>query len=549
MFFIYNYFKFKIYNFYKKYNWIIFFFTYKKLLNLEYYNYKKEKINLNNPIYNFKSLEDKSFNKNCLFVSSGDCNLIPLEILNIKAFEYCGYKSHILIPRDKKLKKTFFNFGIKNLIFWDEFPAKYNYLKLFDIFSRLKNFDDVKKLNQNGINYGKYVHSTLLRKNNRLNFDLSNFKDKNLTIFSIYKSLIFQGSIKKIFTKIKPDILYLSETTYTPVGDLFDYAIDQNIKVVAFHLAHKNNSTVYKKYSKNNRSEHPYGLSQETWHKVKSIKWNNHLKIAVDEEILQSYKSNQWYSSQASAVKTQLYDTNKLKKKLSITDNKKVAIIYPNIFWDATYFWGKHLFKDYQDWFLETVKEACKNNNVQWFIKIHPSNIVKLGKNKDFSEVKVIRKYLDKLPNNIKFIYPNDGISTNSLFSISDFCVTVSGTVGIEASIQGVTTITGGNFRYDNLGFTIDSQTKEEYLNKLSNIEKLSPINDEQIEIAYRYAYATFIQKSIESKLINYEFSKDFSLRQKNYFLFNHDYNLNESSFFKKFSEWLYGNNPDFINL
>ena len=31
--------------------------------------------------------------------------------------------------------------------------------------------------------------------------------------------------------------------------------------------------------------------------------------------------------------------------------------------------------------------------------------------------------------------------------------------------------------------------------------------------------------------------------------LFNHDYNLNESSFFKKFSEWLYGNNPDFINL
>ena len=245
MFFIYNYFKFKIYNLYKKYNWIIFFFTYKKLLNLEYYNYKNEKINLNKPIYNFKSLKDKSFNKNCLFVSSGDCNLIPLEILNIKAFEYCGYKSYILVPRDKRLKKIFFNLGIKNLIFWDEFPSKFNYLKLFDIFSRLKNFDDVKKLNQNGINYGKYVHSTLLRKNNRLNFDLSNLKDKNLTIFSIYKSLIFQGSIKKIFTKIKPDILYLPETTYTPVGDLFDYAIDQNIKVVAFHLAHKNNSRAF----------------------------------------------------------------------------------------------------------------------------------------------------------------------------------------------------------------------------------------------------------------------------------------------------------------
>lgn len=548
MFAIYNYFKFNIYYFYKKFNWIIFFFTYKRLSNFEYYNYKNEKINLNDPIYNFKSPKDISYNKNCLFVSSGDYNQIPTEIVNIKAFEYCKSRSFILIPRDKKLKKIFNNFGFRNLIYWDEYLCNIKYKNVYKIFKDLNNFEDIKNLKINNSNYGKYTYSTLIRNFNKLNFDLKDSKDSNNIIFNIYKSLIFHKSIEKIFSQINPDILFLTDNTYTPVGDLFDYAIDNNTEVIIFSLAHKNNSTAYKKYSKENRSTHPFALSKKTWSRLKDISWHEKYKNKVDKELTYSYSSNQWYSSQATAIKTKMFNPEELRKKLNINNNKKVAIIFPNIFWDATYFWGQHLFRDYEEWFLNTVKEACKNKEVQWFIKIHPSNMVKMSESKNFSEVCTIEENVGKLPDNIRFIYPNEGISTHSLFSISDYCVTVNGTVGIEASIQGVTTITSGKFRYDNLGFTIDSKTKKEYFLNLSKIEKIKSINNGQIRLAYKFAYATFIQKSIENKLVSYEYSKDYSLNSKNTFLFDFNYNLYDSFFFKKFALWLESDNSDFIN-
>ena len=44
------------------------------------------------------------------------------------------------------------------------------------------------------------------------------------------------------------------------------------------------------------------------------------------------------------------------------------------MFNDATFFYGKSLFEDYEDWLRQTLQEAVKNKKINWILKIHPAN-------------------------------------------------------------------------------------------------------------------------------------------------------------------------------
>jgi hypothetical protein len=66
---------------------------------------------------------------------------------------------------------------------------------------------------------------------------------------------------------------------------------------------------------------------------------------------------------------------------------------------------------------------------------------------------------------------PETDISTYSFFELTDYCLTVRGTIGIEMACYGVPVLTAGTGRYSHLGFTIDSGTREEYLNRVTQID------------------------------------------------------------------------------
>jgi len=68
----------------------------------------------------------------------------------------------------------------------------------------------------------------------------------------------------------------------------------------------------------------------------------------------------------------------------------------------------------------------------------------------------------------------------------------VRGTIGIEMACRGVPVLTGGTGRYSGLGFTVDSDSPQAYLDRLANIEALAPMSLEERERARRYAYAVF---------------------------------------------------------
>jgi len=163
--------------------------------------------------------------------------------------------------------------------------------------------------------------------------------------------------------------------------------------------------------------------------------------------------------------------------------------------WDATFFFGENLFKDYEEWLIETVKVACQNTAVNWVIKVHPDYIRKQLVDADRSKPRDLAALSEKigtLPPHVKVLEPHTDISTFAIYQITDYGITVRGTPGIEMACLGIPVFTAGTGRYSGLGFTIDSASREEYLAKMARIQTFPIPSAETTQLAQKYAHAIF---------------------------------------------------------
>jgi len=144
---------------------------------------------------------------------------------------------------------------------------------------------------------------------------------------------------------------------------------------------------------------------------------------------------------------------------------------------------------------VETVRAATENPHVNWVLKLHPSNVyrnAKLGYSGEYGEILALKHAFGKVPDFLKIIYPEEKTSPFSFFHITDFGVTVRGTVGLELPCFGIPVLTAGTGRYAGKGFTVDSATADDYLVKIRTIQEIPPLTEEQTCLGQRYAYFVF---------------------------------------------------------
>ncbi len=143
------------------------------------------------------------------------------------------------------------------------------------------------------------------------------------------------------------------------------------------------------------------------------------------------------------------------------------------------------IFKDYYDWFIQTLEFAKKNNKVNWIFKQHPSIKNYITKDVNFN------KLFSKCPNNVIYIDENNQINTQSLIHCADLIITCLGSAGFELPAMGaIPSVTAGDNFYSGLGFAIEPKTKEEYfgiLNKADKIKKITPQAQKRAWAAYIY--------------------------------------------------------------
>jgi hypothetical protein len=437
----------------------------------------------------------------CLIVSLTDwVTQAKMDGMLGKALQLRGVEPVVLTWRATKQAQLYFRaFGITKFIFLDDFldQAESNVDKELPtrVLLERQSFKAFLDFSYKGVRVGNHVLSTVVR---RLRKGEGGFLDENVQWLLkelLPRSLKTVDALEILFSKIKPRFLLFFEKGYSPYGEVFDAAVERNIPCIQYVHPHRPDALVFKRYSKSNRTLHPFSLSQKSWEHVKKLPWGDKENEAFMTELKNAYEQGTWFNRKYLLRGKKMKTPEEIRTQLKLDPKKKTAVVFSHVLWDATFFFGTTLFDDYEHWLVETVKAACKNEMVNWIIKLHPDYVWKMKQMRatgDVRDVIALQTQVGKLPPHVQIVMPDIDISTYSFFAITDWCITVRGTIGIEAPCFGIPVIVAGTGRYAGLGFTNDSQTAEEYLEKLRRIEQIPGLAPALTSLARKHARALF---------------------------------------------------------
>jgi hypothetical protein len=161
--------------------------------------------------------------------------------------------------------------------------------------------------------------------------------------------------------------------------------------------------------------------------------------------------------------------------------------------------------------------------------------------------VVALRRHFGQLPPHITLIPADSDVSTYSLFALMDYCVTVRGTTGIEAASFGVPVITAGTGRYERKGFTIDSASREQYLDRIARIQEIAQLSPTERELAERFAYGIFLLRPFPLRAIFIDSWAQNGFPKARINIATKD-DWRQASDLRAFAQWIKNShNPDFL--
>lgn len=159
------------------------------------------------------------------------------------------------------------------------------------------------------------------------------------------------------------------------------------------------------------------------------------------------------------------HDKNDLLHIMGINESKPIGVIFAHAFSDAPHSDSQMIYSDYYAWFVETLKLIAGIDEVHWLVKPHPSSSV-------YHEEGEVAKLISEI-DHCKMV-PAD-VDTTSILKMSDAAITVRGTVGLEAVEYDNCVILAGSAYYQNLGYTVNCNDEDSYLDALRGIKKKVP--------------------------------------------------------------------------
>lgn len=369
--------------------------------------------------------------------------------------------------------------------------------QLADEALREPTFSGLSAVRYREIDVGRQALASLIRGRHQGNLDF----DDAQTIAQL-RTLLVQAveaadAAERLLDDVNPELALVNDALYVGVGAVFEAALNRSIPVIQWVAAHRDDALVLKRISAETRRMHPVSLADETWERVRHEPWTEERDVELRRELFERYVEGRWESYYNRAYGS-MVEADELRRKLGLDPGKKTATIFSHILWDSTLFWGEDLFEHYEEWLVETVRAAVANPRLNWLVKFHPGNVWKLrrdGVPEEAGDQAVLERRLGLLPPHVKLIPADSDVSTFAVFGVTDYCLTVRGTVGIEAAPLAIAVLTAGTGRYSGLGFTVDSASAQEYLKRLARLEDVPPPSPEQVELAKKYAHALFVRR------------------------------------------------------
>lgn len=310
------------------------------------------------------------------------------------------------------------------------------------------------------------------------------------------RSMLLTDAAEALVHGLRPTLAFGVEKGFVGTAELFYAALQSGVDYVQWVGCHEPESVMLKRFGWQNFRDHPFSISPESWEAIRARPWDDALREQVLGEFASGYKGGSWFNYKRLAADQRQAERSELGARLGLDPAKKTAIIYSHILNDANLFYGEDLFgRGYEEWLVETVRAARDNPAVNWVLKLHPANKFRnanLGYRGEYGEILALREAFGAIPASLKIVYPEEQVSPLSFFRITDYGITVRGTVGIELPCFGIPVLTAGTGRYSGKGFTVDARTREEYLARIARIQDVPALTEAQIRDGIRYAYYVF---------------------------------------------------------
>lgn len=425
-----------------------------------------------------------------------------------KSMQLRGYAPVIFTYTGNHFAHSYYRmFGLNNLIMWDDVIRSWKRpdLGLDEILNGLLPNDlsvsAARGITFHEIHVGEHALSLTCRKRIVGHLDLQD-RETVASFRGYLKTAIQSVLAAEVWLEQNPlEKLLVRDAGYIPSGPIFEVALQRGVDCAVLEIGQRRSTWIFKRYTPATRGRHYFSLSPSTWNEIKKQPWTPIHDQALEDEFIHRYRSDSVDDTRRLQSGKQIFPVEEVYRRLDIDPQKKTAVIFSHVAWDAAFFFGSGLFDDFEDWLFQTVQFVSNTpecHRMNWIVKEHPFNVFKLQRERvKISSERRLLQPLMPLPGHVRFMPADTEINTKSLFPLVDCVLTVNGTVGMEFPCYGIPALIAGSGRYDGCGFTIEPPTREAYfesLRTLSDVQRLSPAAQ---ELARKYFYALMVGKQV----------------------------------------------------
>jgi hypothetical protein len=425
---------------------------------------------------------------------SDDMQQARLEAILIKALQLHGARVTVLTWRWAWHARLLFHaLRIRDLVFLDDFAVGEHARDAADAVRSGQTVRDLLRFEYRGSRVGRQALSSVVRKRHepRVDLDAPGLRDELRQTLEF--AIAGVDRAESVLDAVRPDQMMLVERGYAGFGSIFDVALKRDVPVVQFQAAHRDDAFQLKRYELATRDQHPRSLDDATWQRLLEQGLTPERERRLEDE-LAARAQGKWFMARRIRHATGPRGPEALRAQLGL-DDRKIAVLFSHVLWDASMFYGRDLYPDQGVWFSETLKLAAEDDSVQWLVKLHPALFWKLridGVAAEPAELDMIRDAVGELPPHMHLLRPDDDVDNVDLFRIVDAGVTIRGTVGMELPQLGVPVLTAGTSDYAGRGFTVDAASVEEYERNVRAIATLPRLDEDKVRTAKLYAYGIF---------------------------------------------------------
>jgi hypothetical protein len=184
-------------------------------------------------------------------------------------------------------------------------------------------------------------------------------------------------------------------------------------------------------------------------------------------------------------------DRDALRRTLELPEDARIVSLFSNLVWDSATLFNDIAYPAMADWIAGAIRATAECENTVLVVRVHPAE-TRWG-----TRERALDGVLDRigeLPGHVRWIAPEQALSSYALVDLSDVVLTYASTLGLEAACRGVPVAVAARTHYRARGFTMDLATHDDMRAAVRDPVAMTP---ERRALAARYAFAFFFRAMI----------------------------------------------------